>query len=50
MTLYTYWNVLQANPTLVAQRESEFFNVYPNFQEFFHTVAIFYSVRKYYVL
>ena len=30
---------LQANPTLVAQRESEFFNVYPDFQEFFHTVV-----------
>ena len=30
---------LQANPTLVAQRESKFFNVYPNFQELFHTVV-----------
>ena len=30
---------LQANPTLVAQKETEFFNIYPNFQEFFHTVV-----------
>ena len=40
----TYFNAfgedpLQANPTLVAQRESEFFNVYADFQDYFYTVV-----------
>ena len=30
---------LQGSPTLAAQREAEFHRQYPEFQEFFHTVA-----------
>ena len=32
-------DLLQGNRTLTAQREAEFYRRFPNFHEFFHTVA-----------